>query len=185
MVIRYLIRSFWLFTILTTLLACTPEDTQKGAHLAFFDLEGYIRQQARGLQRNQPKAVKSVSLGDRIEEKVLSTLDYDKELDLFVQADINKPAWLDKYTIDSLVSQAGVLESVTYEATDARVPTRRLHVDFMDGKVSRVLVEEFFSSAIADTRRELTFMPGLGYQITSVQTGKAGNKNMRINVAWP
>jgi len=185
MVIRHLIRSLWLFTIFTTLIACTPEDTKKGARLSFFDLEGYVSQQVQLLQNDQPKAVKSVSLDARIEEKVLSTLDYRKELELFAQADINKPAWRDKYTVDSVFNQAGVLESLTYEATDDKIPTRRLHIDFDRGEVSRILVEESFSSAIADTRRELTFMPGLGYQVVSVQTGKAGNKNMRINVSWP
>jgi hypothetical protein len=185
MVIRHLIRSLWLFIIFTILIACTPEDTKKGARLSFFDLEGYVSQQVQLLQNDQPKAVKSVSLDAQIEEKVLSTLDYRKELELFAQADINKPAWRDKYTVDSVFNQAGVLESLTYEATDDKIPTRRLHIDFDRGEVSRILVEESFSSAIADTRRELTFMPGLGYQVVSVQTGKAGNKNMRINVSWP
>ncbi len=185
MVIRHLMHGFCLSTILIALLACTPEDTKKGERLSFFDLEGYMRQQAQQLQDEQPKAVKSVSLDARVEEKVLSTLDYNKELELFSQADINRPAWRDKYTIDSVFNRAGMLEALTYEATDAKIPTRRLRIDFDRGEVSRVLVEEFFSSAIADTRRELTFMPGLGYQITSVQTGKAGNKNVRINVAWP
>lgn len=185
MVIRYLTRSLGLLLLLVTLLGCTPKDAKKEAQLYFFDLEGYMRQQAQILQQDQPKAVKSVSLGEQVEEKVLSTLDYAKELELFMQADINKPAWRDKYSIDSAFNQAGMLESLTYEATDVKVPTRRLRIDFDRGLLSRVLVEEQFSSAIADTRRELSFMPGLGYQIVSVQTGRAGNKNMRINVTWP
>ena len=67
----------------------------------FFDLKAFFQKEKVRLKKlNAFK--KTVSINGVSEEKALTTLDFDNELSIFIASDINRPAWSDKYKVDSL-----------------------------------------------------------------------------------
>lgn len=166
------------------LAACSaPANKKQEVKPAFFELGTYMEGQIAALQSAQPKAFKVITFNGKSEEKQLDKLDYERELALFVQADINKPAWIGKYSIDSTFKQAE-LESLQYKAIDEALPTRHIRIDFAQNQVSRVVVREKLKSVLADTDRELIYLPKEGYQINSTQTGQAGDNLVALHVKW-
>jgi uncharacterized secreted protein with C-terminal beta-propeller domain len=73
----------------------------------YFDVKGYISNQINLLNAAKPKVSKTVTVGDKVETKVISGIDWAKELEFFVESDLNKPAFVGSYDIvenDSLKS---------------------------------------------------------------------------------
>ncbi|MFQ5446281.1 MAG: hypothetical protein ACE5FF_05050, partial [Saprospiraceae bacterium] len=103
------------------------------------------------------------------EELVLDDIDFEQELKPFSEADINRPAWTDKYTIDSLFDESNALTKLTYTAIDPKLKTKRVEIDFESNSVSKVFIENSTASAVAKTRQLLTYEPGTGYSIQSTQ----------------
>ncbi len=169
-------RSFRSFCILinTSLLlvlsACRQESpgTVPLSNPHFFDLKTYFQQEAASLTAKKPQLRKRLEIDGRIEEQTLDSVDFSEELRLFAEADINRPAWLDKYAVDSLL-QNGRLSRLTYRALEADLKTRELQIDFVDGKVREIHIHKKFDTAIANTDQKLAYYPGKGYSIENRQ----------------
>lgn len=85
--------------------SCQSQETTKIS--LYFDMKGYIANQINLLNASKPKVSKTVTVGDKIETKVISGIDWAKELEFFAESDLNKPAFVGSYDIvenDSLKS---------------------------------------------------------------------------------
>ncbi len=149
-------------------LACQPEEQQQKnvESKAFFDLAGYFQAQIDLLQAEQPRVEKRIVLNEEEEGKTVEQLDYQKELLVFLKADINRPAWRDQYTIDSIMvnDQLGQLR---YIAQNEDLKTRRLIITFEGTEVSKVEIDNYTTSAIANLDQSLIYDPLIGYTIHS------------------
>jgi 3'-phosphoadenosine 5'-phosphosulfate sulfotransferase len=76
------------------------------------------------------------------------------------------------------------LEALEYEALNEDLSTRRLRIDFQGSAVSRILVRERHSSVLANSERELVYLPGEGYRINANQQGQAGDNAVALQVTW-
>ncbi|UOQ79024.1 hypothetical protein MUN84_11150 [Hymenobacter sp. 5516J-16] len=75
---------------------------------AYFNLLGFLETQATLLNQRQPAVEKQVLLRDGQQETTRVTqLDWAKELQIFQQADINKPALRGLYQVDSAATAEG------------------------------------------------------------------------------
>ncbi|WP_266368804.1 hypothetical protein [Tellurirhabdus rosea] len=74
----------------------------------FYDLNGFMERQIAELNQTKPKVDKRVMLNGEGDNQQSRTIDWKKELDLFVQADINKQAYVASY-------QVARPDSLTYE----------------------------------------------------------------------
>ena len=93
----------------------------------FFDLSGYIQAQIDSLTAHQPTVRKTVILNGTEETKELTNLRFATDLRMFREADINKPAWLDKYTVTKEEVGDGA-QVQRYVATDSSMQTRQLEL---------------------------------------------------------
>lgn len=91
--------SFFLIWIL--FVSCSNEDktSESGQEKVFFDLKGFVEQQIDVLNRTKPSVVKNVAMGQARNQLKTKDIDWAKELELFIQADLNKPALKQSYTI--------------------------------------------------------------------------------------
>lgn len=81
----------------------------------YFDLKGFLDTQASLLSQRKPVVEKLVQLRDGHEETArVAHTDWNKELQLFYQADINKAALRGAYTIEPLAPTADGLQQQTY-----------------------------------------------------------------------
>ena len=116
---------FGLLTFCALLSACNPE-IKEGKIKKYFDLKGLIEIQIKTLNTQKPLVQKTILMSGKSESQSVKTIDWAKELELFIQMDLNKPAFIQSYQVDSSSM------SVKYELKD----TEKLPVKYLT--ISRV-----------------------------------------------
>lgn len=157
--------------LLLALTACGVENENTGTEVSatpFFKLESYFSQEIVRLDSLQPVLQKTVVVDGQSEEKRVESTDFEKELQIFRRSDINRPAWVDKYQVDSILEN-GSLTEVHYMALDTSLNTRLLKVRFSNGGVEEIQIQNRARSAIASTEQNLQYRPDRSYRIESKQ----------------
>lgn len=127
---------------LLALTSCqTPAETSTEPN-AYYDVKGFVQNQIQLLSQQQPTIEKTMVVGQDQEKRTTKEVDWKKELELFLQTDINKSAFRLSYATQRP-------DSLTYEytiQTEEELPVRFLKVtlDKDGGKPS--LIEAKISS---------------------------------------
>lgn len=178
---------YLLLIILSTIVfqACREQTAAPGKQPEpFFDLEAYMETQISKLNEKQPGVSKSILVDGQRETKQFDSLDYRTELKTFLKSDINRKAWVDKYSIDSTF-EGSRLKSVVYKARAADVKTQLLRVLYEEGEVSDIYVENRTKSIVADVLQDLHFQPHTGYRLSTTQeTVLSEGQKIEVEVTW-
>lgn len=103
--------------------SCNKHATESGKHSShYFSMQEYFKKEASILNRLNPGLVKTISVNGKLQTKRLGKIDWVTELSLFTASDINKPAWIGKYSIDSNASR------IIYTALDSNFKVRRIEI---------------------------------------------------------
>ncbi|MEK7254564.1 MAG: hypothetical protein AAB316_07460, partial [Bacteroidota bacterium] len=94
----------------------------------FFDLKGYFNQEVQRLA-NIRSIKKTAVVDGQKEEKMLDTLNFEQELKIFSDNDINRPAWSGKYQMDSIFNENKELVKLNYTASDESLKTQKMEID--------------------------------------------------------
>lgn len=97
------VKSLLIYSII--LASCAPKQELKINN--YFDIKGYFTYQISILEKEKPKFTKLIIINKEKEAKDLTNIDWKKELDPYLQTDINKVAYAQSYeTIenDSMVN---------------------------------------------------------------------------------
>lgn len=124
--IQRFLSSLCLVSVLLVGWGCeTPSSTSSGEVTQYVDVKGFIEQQQKLLQQRKPLVKKAWTVGKELEEKQTSEIDWETELALFEQADINKPAYARTYVVEK--SPDG--RTLNYRANSSEnIPVRLLKV---------------------------------------------------------
>jgi hypothetical protein len=80
------------------LFACdNPAETNQTP--VYFDVAGYVKTQTAALKRQNPTVEKQTRIKEKSQNQTVKNIDWSRELELFTQADINKPAFRNSYDI--------------------------------------------------------------------------------------
>lgn len=162
---------FLFFGLLSFSYACQPQEDQiveNQAITPFFDLEQYFQKEVNRLEQQQIQVSKKITLDGKLEQQTLDSLNFSNELSVFIKSAINRPAWSDKYQVDSTFRQNELI-SLHYEALSDRLKTRRLDIAFVNGQISEIKIENLLETLIATTNQKLRYQPATGYLITNMQ----------------
>lgn len=86
--------------LLFALISCTSdEEAGKDDVKLYYDLKGFINNQIIYLNDKKPEMMKTAALGTRKDVLKSRNVDWKKELELFVQADLNKPSYRQSYEV--------------------------------------------------------------------------------------
>jgi hypothetical protein len=97
--------------------------------LRYFDVNGFLAQEASRLNQQRPAVEKQVQLRNGgLETTRVPHVDWTKELQIFQQADINKPALRGTYTIDSLTTPEGLTKRTYRRKSGQEYPVEQLAV---------------------------------------------------------
>lgn len=180
--------AFFMVFVVLLVTACTPDTPAAAPKInakPYFDLKGYFEEQIKNLSASQPKVSKKVSLSGKLEELTPDTLDYAQELRSFADADINKPAWLDKYAIDSLKDATGSLQTLRYKALAEDLKIKLIEVNFNQNIPERIYIAKKLNTAVANSEQELVYMPGKGYKLTNKQQAAYSTADLiGVEVNW-
>lgn len=92
--VLYLFAGVFLF-----LTSCDSAQERQSKVMTYYDLKGFIESQISVLNKVRPEVIKTMSVSGKNETRTSREMDWKKELELFVQADINKPAYSKSYSI--------------------------------------------------------------------------------------
>ena len=112
------------------LLACQTPAEKHDEPDVYYDVKGFIQNQIQLLNQQKPVIEKTMIVGKDQEKRSTNEVNWQQELELFVQADINKPAYRQSYAIAQP-------DSLTYEytlQTKEDLPVRYLKVVLVRGK---------------------------------------------------
>ncbi|MVM33194.1 hypothetical protein GO755_24350 [Spirosoma sp. HMF4905] len=93
---RFVYPSFLLVTLLIS--SCTDSAQQAQANV-YYDVLSFVKQQISDLSAQKPLVNKVVSINEARSQQAIRDINWSHELELFTQADINKPALRSSYQI--------------------------------------------------------------------------------------
>ena len=139
------------------------------AQNTFFDLKAFFEQEITSLQSIQA-IQKKVIINGVVEEQQRDAFNLIEELASFIDADINRPAWLDQYQVDSVLSNEQELRAIHYQALKPTLKTKQLSITFEKEEVSRINIRRGLSNMAATSVQELVYTTGKGYSINKEQS---------------
>jgi hypothetical protein len=92
------ISMFWI-VLFTSLSSCQEKKVEEKNKKYYYDLKGFAENQIVYLEERKPRVHKTAFLSGKKEIATTREIDWKKELGLFIQADINKPAYRQSYEV--------------------------------------------------------------------------------------
>lgn len=178
----------FLLSPLLVLLLCTcdrgPENTAAETPPAFFDLAAYMDAEIARLDDGKMPANKSITLNGKTESKEGVMINYKTDLLLFREADINKPAWIDKYTTAEK-NLSGSHKTTVYTTLDSSLVVQRLLIEEDQGVPVKIEIDRKTGTVLSNGRHHLIYQPGKGYSVTTKQENRFGDDvEAKILVKW-
>jgi hypothetical protein len=139
--------------ILLLLSACQAPAEKSDEPAVYYDVKGFIESQIQLLNQTKPAVEKTMVVGNDQEKRTTNEVNWQKELELFVQADINKPAYRQSYAIARP-------DSLTYEytiQTQEDLPVRYLKVvlDKPDGQPTLIEAKVMAQNKLYESEKNL------------------------------
>ncbi|MET4083006.1 hypothetical protein ABIB40_002973 [Pedobacter sp. UYP30] len=156
--------------------SCRPEKTAKAiSNNAYFDLKGYFEKEVERYNAKKPTVEKTVAINGKAEIKRLVIKDWQRELAIFTDADINKSAWQGAFTIEKSGSDTH------YTSENKKIPVKEVFISNKFGKVAKVEVIIANVNLLYHSNDTLTYYPDSLYQIVKQQKIKLmGVKRYKI-----
>lgn len=125
--------------------ACVPTSATKETDKKYFDLIAFVDKQISELNTQKMQVRKKILLNNETDEIQTDTLNWEKELALFRESDINSPSFRDSYQIEEDKAN----RSVTYTAKESKLKVKEIKLIFDEhsqiDKVSVKQIKIFFS----------------------------------------
>lgn len=165
---------------LLALAACGPGDTATvrpnpaNQKPAYFNLLALLNEQSTQLNRRQPTVEKQVLLRDGKQETTrVPKTDWEKELQIFQQADINKPALRGLYAVDSAMLPSGLRQRTYRRRPGTDHPVEQLTVVSQGNVVQTVIANVAQDNPLVYSAKTLEMRLQQGqlvtYRVTGVQ----------------
>lgn len=162
--------------LLFSLGACNSAPQKKQFKASqYFDLKDYIAKEAKRLNKLNPEIDKDVIVNKAGERKKVKIADWQKELAIYADADINKSAW------QGLFEFHESKDSKTYVSDNEKVPVKSLAVKYRDGKICGIEILIKTENSLYTSNDTLSYFPDSLYQVKKTQHIKLLNeKNYQI-----
>ena len=89
----------FVFLLLILLISSCSNPAQQTQPNVYYDVLGYVKHQIAGLSVQKPLVTKAVTINEKSNKATTHDVNWNRELELFTQADINKPALRNSYQI--------------------------------------------------------------------------------------
>lgn len=161
------------FLLLFLSLTACDSPAEQNLSPVYFDVAGFIDSQVKELSARKPTVEKTLLVGDKKSRQATADVNWRRELELFSQADINKPALRGSYRIDRPDS---LTYNYTLRPTEERLTVRSLRVqmDRATGQPRRIEAVLVTDNPLYTSEQHLLFekKPGsqsIHYNLTGFQ----------------
>lgn len=149
--------------LIVLLLSCQAPPAAQQKKL-YPDIATYFKKEIERLQKAKPSVEKTIHINKQNEKKTLSNIKWEEELSLFIESDINKPAFKGLYQINKQGNEA------TYTATKASLKTREIKIAYnASGKIERIAISNHSKNSLYTSDEFLEYRPDSLYQIVKRQ----------------
>ena len=153
----------------------------------FFDLKQYMENQIAVLDSLKPKAKKIVTTDGTRETKIIDNINWKRELQPFLEVDLNKPACKDSYSIDTVAdSNDKDAYTIMYQTKDLSLTTKLMTIEFNHyRKPIQITVVNKTKNNLYSSYQNLIYRPLIGYSISGSQDVNVAQKsNYSIEVKF-
>ncbi len=155
---RYLLYS--LLFLINSLMSCSgiDESQQTEKKGDYYDLSGLVQSQMETLNDQQPKVYKTAEIDGQEESKLVENVDWEKELSLFVDADLNKPRLISLYDTRNYKNDEGdqVIVYQMKEKDVSGVIKMEIVNDPTEGELKKILIEYCEANLLFTTEQWLS-----------------------------
>ena len=149
--------------------ACSAPQTDRAATSSsgapvYFSLENYFRSESARLQQSAPVVTKVVIKNDDRESRDIQIDNWQNELMLFVDSDINKPAWQHSFQTDSSAT------TTVYNSIDPKLRTKQIKIEKnVNGAITHIYIHNSDENMLYTSSEELDYFPDSLYRINKKQ----------------
>jgi hypothetical protein len=162
--------------LLLGIASCKQDSNAAADTKAFFDIKGYFQADSARLTKENPLVTKTVTHNQIPETQKVHISDWGTELSLFIQSDINRPAWRNSYNVSNT-------ENITvYTAKDPALKTQRVVVKTENGKLKYIMIFNHTKNILYENTEKLSYIPDSLYLIQKRQSVRVlGTDTYRIS----
>ncbi len=163
-----------LILVLLMLVSCAEPEERSVTR--YMNIKGFFEAEVQRLTENNKLVDKTVKRNEISETKTGISVNWINELSLFIESDINKPAWRDSYKITEDSSE------VIYMALDSNLRTRSIHIkkDARD-RIRNISIMNRTKNNLYQSSEQLNYVPDSIYKIDkSQQVLLLGNNRYQI-----
>jgi hypothetical protein len=159
-----MIKNLALVFLALSLAACQQKEISK-KQIEYVDLRGYFNAEANRLNAQKLTFTKTVCINRKKESKLLNkSIDWEKELSVFKEADINKPAFKGMYQIRTLPNKT------IYTTLSKNASVKRIEIDFGNTKKPiGIRIFQLTKNMIYQSTDTLSYYPDSVYSIHKKQ----------------
>lgn len=143
--------------------ACGAPERENPSNAAYFDLKGYFNKEAAALNHKNPLVNKRVIVNENAEEKDIKVSNWEKELSVFVDADINKAAWNSEFKRQSNAT------GIVYISNNEKVPVKKVQIFKEKGNVKGIVITIHNSNYLYSSSDTLSYYPDSIYEVSKSQ----------------
>ena len=123
---RVLGRTLYIPLIMIMLNSCSkdPAELYYEDQRYYYDLPSFIRSQAENLQNKSQWVRKHVTKDGHSHIIERGNIDWQEELDAFLESDINRPAWRGEFKVDTISLERVYV--ITYKTENKQIPVKNV-----------------------------------------------------------
>ncbi|MNK14830.1 hypothetical protein D3C87_329610 [compost metagenome] len=168
-------KTFWLLGLILIFYSCNPAVKNQNDALNYFDIKGYFKKEASRLNKRNPLLTKTVEVNGASETKKIHIPDWEKELSIFSESEINRNAWKGLFSINTTNTQE------LYTSDNKKVPVKEVSITKRDGRITSIRILIKNSNMLYSSTDTLTYYPDSLYRINKKQRIKLmAEKNYSI-----
>lgn len=158
---------------------CSSE-TAPDAKITYFDIRGFFTSESTRLGKKNPIIHKTVTDNGTSEVREVNISNWENELALFIESDINKPSWKNSYKVENKGT------AVIYTALYPDVRTKQLTITMSAaGKVKHIQINNKTTNVLYTSEEHLNYYPDSLYRIDKFQDVKIlGSHRYTIEGKW-
>ncbi|PWS26056.1 hypothetical protein DHW03_18595 [Pedobacter yonginense] len=159
-----MIKKQYLFVFALALFSCNQrKESEANTDLLYFDVKGYFKKEISRLQKQKPIVNKMVIVNGASENKALVIQDWNKELSVFIDADINKTSWKGSFQ----TSKNNLEEN--YTSSNKKIPVKSIRVEKDGARIKKVEIFIANKNILYTSNDTLVYYPDSLYQIKKQQ----------------
>lgn len=156
-------RIIYISIVLFLLTACSQSKVNSNNKI-LFDLNTLVQQDIDSLQKNNCGCTKTILAVDKKEIAIQDTINWEKEMQLILSCDINKPKWIEHFKVDSLDNK------VLYTTQNNKIPIKKMVVYYNEQQeVVQVEIKKQQKSILLKNVTYVNYYPKKGFEVKQEQ----------------